>query len=89
MPRVFLDPEPEPEPDPDPELSPIASDRIDGAASIAIFLFGVNDWPSRKKVYRMANLGTLPIARLGSRLIASKRSLTAAYERLTGVRLDD
>jgi hypothetical protein len=74
--RVLLDPEPEP-------ISAIASDRLDGAPAIAKFVYGTDDWPGRKRVYRALYSGELPIGKIGARLIASKKALAAAYERIT------
>jgi hypothetical protein len=77
--RVCLDPEPiRAEP-----ISEIVTDRLDGAPEISRFLYGTDAWRDRKKVYRAASSGELPIGKIGARLIASKKALIAAYEKIT------
>jgi len=67
--------------DGDPTL---ADDRLEGAVVIAVYYYQDNSRRNRKRIYRAAKRGTLPIGKgEGGRLVASKRKLSAAYERIT------
>lgn len=56
----------------------VADDMLHGAEAIAAFL-GI----SVAQVYHFARLKRLPIGKLGWNLIASRRALQRAYDRLT------
>jgi hypothetical protein len=68
---------------PDPDS--LAADRLDGCGEITRFWFGHDTPENRKRIYRFAEMQTLPIGKLGSKLTASRRALTAAHRRITGM----
>ena len=62
--------------DTDPEL---ADDLLVGAAAISEYVFGTPD--DRRKVYRLAESGELPIFKLGATLCARKSRLNERISR--------
>jgi hypothetical protein len=58
-----------------PEL---ADDLLMGAAAISTFMFGAAD--QRRRVYWLADIGQLPVFRIGSILCARKSSILKAVE---------
>jgi hypothetical protein len=69
-------------PVPAPDQS-LASDRLDGARAIAAFWFGADTRENKRKVFRLIDLKVIPVAKVGGRLIASKRALSERYRQLT------
>ncbi len=57
----------------------LRDDRLDGAVAIAEFT-GI----ALKRVFYLAEKRLIPVAKEGGRLIASKKTLRAHYEKLTG-----
>ena len=58
----------------------LASDLLTGADAIGAYLFG--DHPSRRrKVYHLVRSSRVPVARIGSRLVARRSVLKAWIER--------
>ena len=60
-----------------------AANRLDGARAIAQFWFGADTAETRKRIFKLAQDGTIPVAKLGGRLLASKRALSERYRQLT------
>ena len=58
-----------------PEL---ADDLLMGAAAISTFMFGAAD--QRRRIYWMADVGQLPVFRIGSILCARKSSILKTVE---------
>lgn len=74
-------------PMPAPDQS-LASDRLDGARAIAAFWFGADTRENKRKVFRLIDLKVIPVAKVGGRLMASKRALRKQYERITSCAAD-
>jgi hypothetical protein len=61
------------------ENQAIADDLIEGAAAIAVFLWG--DASKKRRVYHCADTGQLPIFRIGEILHARRSTLREFIER--------
>jgi hypothetical protein len=62
-------------------------DLLHGTAAITAFINQISAAPplSRSKIYRLIEIGELPVGRLGPRLlVGSKRRIREHFERLTG-----
>ena len=60
------------------DLSPLADDLLTGAASIALYVFGSDAPPYRRKVYHLSSPShpdRLPVFRIGNQLCARKSTL--------------
>jgi len=64
----------------DSPLDTLADDRLDGAAEIALFVYGKTDKRAIKRTYRAIAIGVIPARRVGGRLLASKAKIRAAYD---------
>jgi hypothetical protein len=60
-----------------------AADRLDGARAIATYWFGADTAETRKRIFKLAQDRTIPVAKVGGRLLASKRALSERYRQLT------
>jgi hypothetical protein len=58
--------------------SELASDMLDGATAIAIYLFG--DPNQRRRVYHLASTGQLPVVKLGQKITGRKSTLKSFLE---------
>ena len=64
----------------DSPLDTLADDRLDGAAEIALFVYGQTDKRAIKRTYHAIAIGVIPARRVGGRLLASKAKIRAAYD---------
>jgi hypothetical protein len=48
-----------------------AANRLDGARAIAQFWFGADTAETRKRIFKLAQDGTIPVAKLGGQLLAN------------------
>jgi hypothetical protein len=64
----------------DSSFDTLADDRLDGAAEIALFVYGKADKRAIKRIYHAIAVGVIPARRVGGRLLASKAKIRAAYD---------
>ena len=60
-------------------LPDLSEDLLRGASEIAKFIFG--DPSERRKVYHLANMGALPVFKMGAILCARKSSLLTSIDK--------
>ena len=67
----------------DSPLDTLADDQLDGAAEIALFVYGKADKRAIKRTYHAIAIGVIPARRIGGRLLGSKARIREAYDQQT------